>query len=819
MKYFILILLLILIRATISQGQSKGFSLLPKIEEPYPVISGSFSGNMIPESPDPLVGFTWKKTSADDGLEIYFLHPKSISSDLPMNVQFGKGNTLPIKVSGNCKLMLDFGQENAGWLEFDSDDFDGEVEMSISEYNEPAVLNTGAQNRIKTLKPVRYGTTYRLELNRELYEGVRFGWINIQSLNRPCTITDVRLVCQVKPTNYQGSFSCSDTMLTRMWYTGAYTVKLNFQKDFLGAILMERSDRFSWTGDAYPAQAAALVSFGNYDFIRENLIRTSTKSNGIASYPIYWVLSLVDYCNYSGDKTTLNTLLGNATQILDTAYAHFDRLPGLVFNGWDERLGAGFENPNCANSKNLYRTLSIQAWAQFSQLMKWLGRNDLAKKYSQFVDEKMGQIRQTGNWYSGFGVDAASNIVNADVIQPSEGYRLWENTFSDRQHRLTYSPFNQFFIIQAMAKLGKYDEALTTIDDCWGGQLRYGGTSFFEVYRPSWNAEIGLNGAPVNNQCGYTSLCHPWSAGITKWLSEEVLGISPTTPGFDTFSVNPHVAAASWVKGTMPTPHGIIELFCNTKTGKMELTVPEKTLATVAIPKTVEKITSIFVNGRTVIPEKEDKNFVFIGKLPGGQYDIKFDSGKEVVAVPKEPFNYLCQPATEDIETQGNWKGKYGSKGYVFCDYDSIKGHSKKLPDFVGNVDFRLNSDVQFLNAKDDPRALMPEQANETGAPRRIGAIITKDPIACLQTMTIDVSCKKNLTYQIALYMVDWEKEGRRSAIEVFDLNNKALLMPVEVVRDYQNGKYIVFNVDRSVRIRINQVRGSNASLSALFID
>ncbi len=67
--------------------------------------------------------------------------------------------------------------------------------------------------------------------------------------------------------------------------------------------------------------------------------------------------------------------------------------------------------------------------------------------------------------------------------------------------------------------------------------------------------------------------------------------------------------------------------------------------------------------------------------------------------------------------------------------------------------------------------------------------------------------------------MVDWEKEGRRSAIEVFDLNNKVLLMPVKVVSDYRNGKYIVFNADRSIRIRINQVRGSNASLSALFID
>ena len=46
--------------------------------------------------------------------------------------------------------MLDFGQVNAGWLAFDSDDLAGEVEMSISEYTEPAVLNAGAQHPVKT---------------------------------------------------------------------------------------------------------------------------------------------------------------------------------------------------------------------------------------------------------------------------------------------------------------------------------------------------------------------------------------------------------------------------------------------------------------------------------------------------------------------------------------------------------------------------------------------------------------------------------------------------------------------------------------------
>ena len=816
-KYSITIILLLLIQG-ILPGQNRDILWKSKIAEPYPVVSGKFTGDEIVESPDPLVGFSWDKTSPDNTLEIYILHPKSISSNLPQNIQPGKEAGLPVKVKGTCDIFLDFGTESAGWLEFDSDDLDGEVEMSISEYNEPAILNAGAHHPKKTLQPIKYGSTYRLELNDELYEGVRFGWIHIKSLNKPCTIKDVRLVCQVKPTNYHGSFSCSNPTLTRMWYTGAYTVKLNLQKDFFGAILMERSDRYSWTGDAYPSQAASMVAFGNYDFVRKNLFHTSTQSNSIASYPIYWVLSLIDYCNYTGDKMTLDELLENACQKLDYVYTHFNQSKGLAFNGWDERLGAGFENPDCPESHYVYQTLTIQAWRKFSQLMKWNMRNDLARKYEQFVLEKTSQIRQPENQIKNFGIHAASNLVNSGVSLPSEKEMFWKDSFSDRQQRLSYSPFNQFFIIQAMAKMGRYEEAITTIDDCWGGQIRYGGTTFFEVYRPSWNEAIDTNGAPVNNQCGYTSLAHPWSAGITKWLSEEILGIQPATPGFSTFDVKPNLTSGiDWVKGAVPTRHGTIAFSYNKIKGEMKLSVPGNSLANVAIPKR-EKVTgTIFVNGKIITPDSTDQNFFLLKGLSSGSYFVKFDPVSKLATPTKETFSYLYQPATDDSLTHGNWKRKYGGKGYVLFNYDSINNHLKKLPGFIGDIVFRLNGNFHSTKVDNDPRSLESVSGNE--GYRKFGAIITKDPSPCLQTMTIDIQCTKAQPYQVALYMVDLEKEGRRSAVEVFDLNNKALLMAVHQVKDYQNGKYIVLMADRSIRIRINQIRGSNAALSGLFID
>ena len=239
------------------------------IEAPYSPVNGSFTGKQVPHSPDPLVAFRWNNPEWTDSLQVYVLAPVSVEADKSENVSVVDAANL--RVDGPCELMFDFGRVSAAWFEFESADLDGEVEMSISEFNEPAVFNVGSQHPRKTASPVRHGNTWRLELNDQLYEGVRFAWIHIHSLNKPARISSVRLVCQVKPVNYEGSFACSDTLLSRIWYTGAYTVKLNLLQNYFGAILMERSDRHSWTGDAHTSQAASMVAFGNYDFVKQNL--------------------------------------------------------------------------------------------------------------------------------------------------------------------------------------------------------------------------------------------------------------------------------------------------------------------------------------------------------------------------------------------------------------------------------------------------------------------------------------------------------------------------------------------------------------------
>jgi len=804
------------------------------ISEPYPALhGGGFTKTMVSGSSDPLASFRWVNPQAADGLQIYLLGAVAVSTDHqaafnnPGSVTNDHCNVL---VNGTGSLRFDFGVESAAWLEFDSPDLAGDVEMSISEYNEPAILNAGAENPAKTRKPVKYGQTYRLELNQGLYEGVRFGWIHVRTFDKPWHITAVRLVCQIKPANYEGSFACSDPQLTRIWYAGAYDVKLNLLHDYFGAILMERSDRQSWTGDAYPAQAAALVAFGNHDFVKANLDRTATGDNGIESYSLYWILSLLDYYRYSGDTVTLRQHVANAGAKLNHANRIYAN-PPISFYGWDERLGAGFEEPNLTpETKNAYRMLFIRACREFADGMNTIGETNMADKYQKMADQRVAELRANRQWSDHFGLHAAADTINAGFATPMEQVQLFDREFGDRVMRISFSSFNEYFVIQALARMGRYDEALASVHDHWGGQLAYGGTSFFETFWPAWAQVLGRNDAVPNCQAGYTSLCHPWGAGVTKWLTEETLGIKPVTPGFATYDVFPHLGRTlTSVSGAVPTPKGTIHASFDVAKGQANLTAPAGTIGRIGIPTVEKTIKSILINGKLAWKDgvftsaagvggaSTNRDFVIFNDVQPGSYDITVDYSGKTSKFTDVPWRFPASFMKEDRTTSGNWIGKYGSDGSVLFGA-AAKQDRLQLPGYVAGVTHRQGRTGGWSTpVNSDSRALAAGPTN--GSPRCEGGLYCGNPTPCQQCLVVDIALKQPAEYRLALYFVDFDHKGRRQSVELFDLGSRKLIAPTRVYSDFTGGTYAVYNCRQSVRVRVNHIRGDNAVLSGLFFD
>ncbi len=812
------------------------------INEPYePLHGGQFNGPAVTLSPDPLVRYRWQHTNSDDALQYYILRAASVSTPASQafkGLHSACGESCDVTVQGTGEIRFDFGTESAAWMEFDSPDLTGKVEMGVSEFNAPA-----NENAISV--PERIGNTYRLKLNPEYYEGVRFGWIYVRSFSgKPWHISAVRLICQIKPTNYNGSFSCSDPMLTRIWYTGAYTVKLNLLRSYFGAILMDRGDRISWTGDAHIAQSTSMVAFGNWGFVRKNLAVTANDDNHIASYALYWILSLVDYYRCTGDQTTLQQYISNVQAKMAQANGMFDH-PETVFYGWDDRLGGFITNGN-HESREAYRMLFIETCRRFAWAMGAIGNQTLQVRYEQMARRHAEQIQTKPDWVRDVGIFAASDGINASVPTEAQERLLYQHDYADPVERISLSPFNEYFVIEAMGRMDWTDQALQTVLEGWGGQIEYGGTTFFECYWPSWNAIIPRNGPIPSCLAGPTSLCHPWSTGCTTWLTEYVAGIIPTAPGFSTVDITPHPGRLlTSVAADAPTPHGVIHANFDFKRGAADIVIPAGIKGRIGVPKLERTITAIRVNGQLawngrfqsvegISGAAESGDWIYFLGVQSGRYNFEISYHGRTPAYIPQPLVYSVKVVGQDDKTSGNWGGVYGRDGCVLLDYDGNGKPKESLPSYVESVTCHFGRYVQWPNGSNDPRALAPDRSNKG---QRIAGAYYSRPLSWKAekenlyatspepwrwgqaTMYVDIRLKHAHRYRLALYAVDFDRKSRQETVDIYDSPSLVLAAPVQMISSFEKGKYLIFDCHDSVRLRINAVRGPDAVVSGIFFD
>jgi hypothetical protein len=546
--------------------------------EPWAPLSGVATGPPAPESPDPLVSHVWPGVAPDalSPLE-YYLVPAVACGPAPgtpasafINASSAVGSlATAITVAGNGTLLVDFGVELAAWIEFDSPDLDAassaSVELCISEYTACDYVGN-----FKRGAPKAYcgagaaGCTFRLETNPELYEGVRYAFLTLRAAPaRPWTITALRAVAQTKVVNYTGSFSApGDPLVERVWYTGAYTVRATLQQAYMGSILMDRGDRFSWTGDAHPSQATALAAFARTDIVFNNLNRSKADCQGIATYCLYFVLSIADYWEASGDAAGVAYLTPNVQAHLEQAAGTWGDPQGLRFVGWDDRTGSGFANNTTPETQALYRLLAIRAWGSAAGFLNATGSPALAARYAGLAANRTRDMRARGGtpWYGDFGLHASAEAVTAGFLTPAEAAGVAAGDLSDVVKLPSQSQFNQYFILQALALLGQLDRAVECVALVWGSIVQAGATTFWETSHPSAR-DLWPPGPspPAAEQSGWVSLAHPWASGATPWLTRWVTGLRPLEPGYARVLVAPHVShRMRGVAGAVGTPHGVV---------------------------------------------------------------------------------------------------------------------------------------------------------------------------------------------------------------------------------------------------------------------
>ena len=533
-------------------------------------------------------------------------------------------------------LVLDFGRELTGRLEIVSaSEMPVRVTMQLGESTSEALTAPYLGVNESTIAAHGVGHSPKTAFR---YAKVKFLG---GATARDITIKSIHVDHTYYPVKYEGSFESSDPVLNRIWETGAYTAHLCMQDGVWDA---SKRDRGRWMGDTDVSGPVIEEAFGDRMLLEDTLDRllgpdpkqpVDQHVNGIPGYSSFWFTGVADFYRHTGDKAFLEREHKRLLELLSVVDSEFDER-GVYANkskvwlyvDWSPELNG--DTPETRRATTLE---FLRAYREAAYLLHELGDAENAAKYDARAEATEKAARSyledanSGTFGPRWQTNAAAVISGA--AEPAQYDAIWHNVLSQVGHEpaagLAYpimSPYYGAYVLRAMARMDHRADALAWIRQYWGGMLREGATSFWEAYDTHWYKEDFHASLQADNRSGYfVSLAHGWSAGPAAWLTEEVLGIKPTSAGFATVTLRPDLVDLTYARGSVPTPHGALKLEARRADGGMKVAVdlPPGVVATLSVPGSGD----VMVNGKAQESSpSEDGHRRVVTLGTAGHYDV-----------------------------------------------------------------------------------------------------------------------------------------------------------------------------------------------------
>ncbi len=517
-----------------------------------------------------------------------------------------------------ANFFVDFGKETFGYLKIKKRSGKGKVRINYGESLEEA--NSGD---CETSDEIDFANT-----TSEVYVNPAsraFRYVNLK-LDKNITIDSVSVFYEYLPEQKIGKFESSSEKLNKIWNVAAYTLELNTREFFLDGI---KRDRWVWSGDATECYLMNYYLYFDKEINKRTIIAlrgkdpVDTHINTILDYSFYWFNGIYDYYQYTGDIGFVKQIYPKMVTLMDFCINRRNPsgfVEGLkddwVFIDW-----AKMDKTGELSVEQILFCKALESTAYFSDL---LNDKENSKKYSDLsvnLKEKINTVfwsaskncymhSRKGNTISP-DITRYSNIfaVLYNYANSSQKSSICKNVLMNDNILKITTPYMKFYELSAIAECGQYDKVISDIENYWGGMLDMGATTFWESYNPE---EKGLqhysNGYP--DRPFAKSLCHAWSASPIYLLGRYFLGVNPTAPGYAKFNIEPHLAKLEYIKGTVPMPNGIAEIYMDKNKIKIKTNCSGGTLS---------------FDSRT----KPESNFGTVSNISENKYSLAIEKNKE----------------------------------------------------------------------------------------------------------------------------------------------------------------------------------------------
>lgn len=366
----------------------------------------------------------------------------------------------------------------------------------------------------------------------------------------------------------RSSFTCGDERINKIWEVSEETFRLASGIFFLDGI---KRDRWIWSGDAY--QSYFINRYVSFD--KEICKRTILALKGndpvvqhintILDYSMYWVISLEDYFEMTGDDAFLKMIYPKMESMMNYLMEQLDEngfiygRPGdWVYIDWAD---LDKEGTLCAEQMLLAR--SYQAAARVREILgidgqEYLERFQKLKKNicTYFWDEEKGAY--IDSYVSGRRhVTRHANIfaVLFGYTDDDETESIVKNVLLNDEVDAITTPYFKFYELEVLASLGYFDRVMETMKDYWGGMLDRGADTFWEEFKPDQPEEEQYS--MYGDKYG-KSLCHAWGASPIYLIGRYFMGVRPVTPAYASFEVKPQLGQFERFECTFPVGEGSV---------------------------------------------------------------------------------------------------------------------------------------------------------------------------------------------------------------------------------------------------------------------
>lgn len=329
----------------------------------------------------------------------------------------------------------------------------------------------------------------------------------------------------------------ADPLLTKMDAVACRTLRSCMQDVFEDG---PKRDRRLWMGDLWLQAKTNYLTYQKNDLVKRclYLFAGSTLPGGrvgacvftqsevevddtqMFDYSLFYLPTLLDYVQETDDQEALHDLWPTALRQIQISQEQFDSA-GLVQEGYpaewcfvDWKQGLSKQ----ASAQGIY-LYCLQAGIRLAEM---LGETETAQRLCADYEQKWKAARELlwdkeqKLFVSGKDrqISLASQVwmILGGAATPEEGSEILDCVGKHPEALGMVTPYAYHQYVAALLTVGQKEKALQVLKEYWGGMVRAGADTFWELYDPENPNETPYGGTAVN------SYCHAWSCAPAYFL-------------------------------------------------------------------------------------------------------------------------------------------------------------------------------------------------------------------------------------------------------------------------------------------------------------